>query len=219
MKALYKCSPFTIYHSELGQNHPGLLSNPQPMVRLFISPCWFAPRTSVQVCCGLHRCLQHRLGSHVQWVCSSRGLDGPLTALTHQLPLVASSTSCSETPQNAPQLPHPPYGGVVPHFELIRLRLICLCVWMSDSVQTGHALLSATVVNLLHAESACSTTLFFNFLKKVRHYECVFYCMDLDCSFKFQPRPTLTVFTASIHQFPKKCLTFLNFLHSANEKS
>ncbi len=61
-----------------------------------------APGAGIQTCCGIHRCLDHRLGSHVQWARSIRGLDGPPTALTYQLPRVASSTPCPEPSQRAP---------------------------------------------------------------------------------------------------------------------
>ncbi len=60
-----------------------------------------APRAGVPACCGLHGCLCHRLGCHVQRACSVRGVDGPPTALARQLPRVASSTPCPGPPERA----------------------------------------------------------------------------------------------------------------------
>ncbi len=47
-----------------------------------------------QACCGIHGCLGHRLGSHVQQARSVSGMDGSPTALAYQLPRVAGSTPC-----------------------------------------------------------------------------------------------------------------------------
>ncbi|KAG1952127.1 hypothetical protein F2P79_010107 [Pimephales promelas] len=44
-------------------------------------------------CCGRHRCLQHSLGGLVQWACNSGDLDGPSTALAHQLHLRSLSST------------------------------------------------------------------------------------------------------------------------------
>ncbi len=65
-----------------------------------------------RTCCGIHGCLDHRLGSHVQRACSIRGLDGSPTALAYQLPRVAVSTPCLEPSQRAPsaQGRSGPYG-------------------------------------------------------------------------------------------------------------
>ncbi len=70
------------------------------------------PGAGIQACCGIHRCLIHRLGSHVQRARSIRGLDGSPTALAYQLPRVASSTPCPEPSQRAPsaQGRSGPYG-------------------------------------------------------------------------------------------------------------
>ncbi len=65
-----------------------------------------------QACCGIHGCLGHRLGSHVQQARSVSGMDGSPTALAYQLPRVAGSTPCLEPPQRAPlgQGRSGPYG-------------------------------------------------------------------------------------------------------------
>ncbi len=82
-------------------NHSGMPPNLQPMVRPLVSPGRSAPRASVPACCGLHGCLCHWLGCHVQRAYSVRGVDGPPTALAHQLPRVASSTPCPGPPEGA----------------------------------------------------------------------------------------------------------------------
>ncbi len=71
-----------------------------------------APGAGIQACCGIHGCLGHRLGSHVQWARSVRGLDGSPTALAYQLPRAAGSTPGLEPPQRAPsrQGRSGPYG-------------------------------------------------------------------------------------------------------------
>ncbi len=56
----------------------------------------------IQACCVTHGCLCHRLGSHVQWARSVRGMDRSPTALAYQLPRVASSTPGPVPPQRAP---------------------------------------------------------------------------------------------------------------------
>ncbi len=82
-------------------NHSGMPPNLQPVVRPLVSPGRSAPRASVPACCGLHGCLCHWLGCHVQRAYSVRGVDGPPTALAHQLPRVASSTPCPGPPEGA----------------------------------------------------------------------------------------------------------------------
>ncbi len=82
-----------------GPSHTGL-PNLHPMVRPFVSS-GSAPGTGLQACCGLHGCLHHQLGGHVQRACSVGGLDGSLTALAHQLPRVAGSTPGLELSQEA----------------------------------------------------------------------------------------------------------------------
>lgn len=70
--------------------------NLHPLVRPCVSLGMSAPRTGLQACCGLQGCLYHWLGGHVWQACSVRGLDGPPTALAHQLPSVVSSKPCLE---------------------------------------------------------------------------------------------------------------------------
>ncbi len=50
----------------LGSDYTGLPQNLQPVDRSFIPSGRSAPGTGLQVCCGIHGCLGHRLGSHVQ---------------------------------------------------------------------------------------------------------------------------------------------------------
>ncbi len=61
---------------------------------------------------GIHGCLGHWLGSHVQRARRVRGLDGSPTALAYQLPRAAGSTPGLEPPQRAPsgQGRSGPYG-------------------------------------------------------------------------------------------------------------
>ncbi len=80
-------------------NHSGMPPNIQPMVRPLVSSGRSSPRAGVPACCSLHRCLCHRLGGHVQRAGSVRGVDGPPTALAHQLPRVASSIPCPGPPE------------------------------------------------------------------------------------------------------------------------
>ncbi len=82
-------------------NHSGMLPNLQPVVRPLVSSGRSSPRAGVPACCSLHGCLCHRLGGHVQWAGSLRGVDGPPTALAHQLPRVASSIPCPGPPEGA----------------------------------------------------------------------------------------------------------------------
>ncbi len=86
--------------------------NLQPVVRSLIPSGRNAPGAGIQACCGIHGCLGHRLGSHVQRAHSVRGLDGSPTALAYQLPRAAGSTPGLELPQRAPsrQGRSGPYG-------------------------------------------------------------------------------------------------------------
>ncbi len=77
-----------------GSDYTGLPQDFQAVVRSLVPSGRSAPGAGIQTCCGIHRCLDHRLGSHVQRARSIRGLDGPPTALAYQLPRVASSTPC-----------------------------------------------------------------------------------------------------------------------------
>ncbi len=85
-----------------GSDYTGLPQDLQAVVRSLVPSGRSAPGAGIQTCCGIHRCLDHRLGSHVQRARSIRGLDGSPTALAYQLPRVASSTPCPEPSQRAP---------------------------------------------------------------------------------------------------------------------
>ncbi len=95
-----------------GSDYTGLPQDFQAVVRSLVPSGRSAPGAGIQTCCGIHRCLDHRLGSHVQRARSIRGLDGPPTALAYQLPRVASSTPCPGPSQRAPsaQGRSGPYG-------------------------------------------------------------------------------------------------------------
>ena len=95
-----------------GPSNPAPSPNSQPVVRPFVPEGRCSPGTSVQAFCGLHGCLCHRLGGHVQRACSFRSVDGASTALAHQLPRVVSSSSCAGPLQNAAtrQACSGPYG-------------------------------------------------------------------------------------------------------------
>ncbi len=95
-----------------GSDYTGLPQDLQAVVRSLVSSGRSAPGAGIQTCCGIHRCLGHRLGSHVQRARSIRGLDGSPTALAYQLPRVAGSTPCLEPSQRAPsaQGRSGPYG-------------------------------------------------------------------------------------------------------------
>ncbi len=82
-------------------NHSGMPPNLQPVVRPLVSSGRSSPRAGVPACCSLHGCLCHRLGGHLQRAGSVRGVDGPPTALAHQLPRVASSIPCPGPPEGA----------------------------------------------------------------------------------------------------------------------
>ncbi len=82
-----------------GSDYTGLPQDLQAVVRSLVPSGRSAPGAGIQACCGIHRCLDHRLGSHVQRARSIRGLDGSPTALAYQLPRVASSTPCPEPSQ------------------------------------------------------------------------------------------------------------------------
>ncbi len=85
-----------------GSDYTGLPQDLQAVVRSLVPSGRSAPGAGIQACCGIHRCLIHRLGSHVQRARSIRGLDGSPTALAYQLPRVASSTPCPEPSQRVP---------------------------------------------------------------------------------------------------------------------
>ncbi len=95
-----------------GSDYTGLPQDLQAVVKSLVPSGRSAPGAGIQTCCGIHRCLDHRLGSHVQRARSIRGLDGSPTALAYQLPRVASSTPCPEPSQRAPsaQGRSGPYG-------------------------------------------------------------------------------------------------------------
>ncbi len=95
-----------------GSDYTGLPQNLQPVVRSLVPSGRSAPGAGIQACCGIHGCLGHRLGSHVQRASSVRGLDGSPTALAYQLPRAAGSTPGLEPPQRAPsrQGRSGPYG-------------------------------------------------------------------------------------------------------------
>ncbi len=95
-----------------GSDYTGLPQDLQAVVRSLVPSGRSAPGAGIQACCGIHRCLDHRLGSHVQRARSIRGLDGSPTALAYQLPRVVSSSPCPEPSQRAPsaQGRSGPYG-------------------------------------------------------------------------------------------------------------
>ncbi len=95
-----------------GSDYTGLPQNLQPVVRSLVPSGRSAPGAGIQACCGIHRCLGHRRGGHVQRARSVRGLDGSPTALAYQLPRAAGSTPGLEPPQRAPsrQGRSGPYG-------------------------------------------------------------------------------------------------------------
>ncbi len=95
-----------------GSDYTGLPQDLRAVVRSHVPSGRSAPGAGIQTCCGIHRCLDHRLGSHVQRARSIRGLDGSPTALAYQLPRVASSTPCPEPSHRAPsaQGRSGPYG-------------------------------------------------------------------------------------------------------------
>ncbi len=86
-----------------GSDYTGLPQNLQPVVRSLVPSGRSAPGAGIQACGGIHGCLGHWLGSHVQRARSVRGLDGSPTALAYQLPRAAGSTPGLEPPQRAPQ--------------------------------------------------------------------------------------------------------------------
>ncbi len=92
-----------------GSDYTGLPQDLQAVVRSLVPSGRSAPGAGIQACCGIHRCLDHRLGSHVQ---RARSLDRSPTALAYQLPRVASSTPCPEPSQRVPsaQGRSGPYG-------------------------------------------------------------------------------------------------------------
>ncbi len=100
-----------------GSDNTGLPQDLQAVVRSLVPSGRSAPGAGIQTCCGIHRSLDHRLGSHVQRARSIRGLDGSPTALAYQLPRVASSTPCPGPSQRAPsaQGRSGPYGQHCDH--------------------------------------------------------------------------------------------------------
>ncbi len=84
-----------------GSEYTSLPHNLHPVDRSLVSSGRSAPGAGIQAFCGIHGCLSHQLGSHVQWACSVRGMDRSPTASAYQLPRVAGSTYCPETPSGA----------------------------------------------------------------------------------------------------------------------
>ncbi len=95
-----------------GSDYTGLPQNLQPVVRSLVPSGRSGPWSRYPACGGIHGCLGHWLGSHVQRARSVRGLDGSPTALAYQLPRAAGSTPGLEPPQRAPsgQGRSGPYG-------------------------------------------------------------------------------------------------------------
>ncbi len=110
---------------------PAVSPLPQPLDRLCLSTGRGAPRTSVPAYCCRNRCLQHGLGSYMQWAGSLGALDRAPIALAHQLPgAVGSAFSLVAVPatavgqaranphgQHCGGLVHQPAGGytITPH--------------------------------------------------------------------------------------------------------
>ncbi len=67
-----------------GSDYTGLPQDLQAVVRSLVPSDRSAPGAGIQTCCGIHGCLGHRLGSHIQRAHSIRGLDGSPTALAYQ---------------------------------------------------------------------------------------------------------------------------------------
>ncbi len=59
-----------------GSDYIGLSHNLQPVERSLVPSGRSAPGAGIQAFCGVHGCLGHRLGSHVQRARSVRGIDG-----------------------------------------------------------------------------------------------------------------------------------------------
>ncbi len=83
-------------------DYTGLPHDLQLVVRSLVPSGRSAPGAGIQAFCGIHGYLGHRLGSHVQWTHSVRGMNGSPTALAYQLPRVVGSTHCLELPQRVP---------------------------------------------------------------------------------------------------------------------
>ncbi len=66
-----------------GSDYTHLPQDLQPVDRSLIPSGRSAPGAGIQACCGIHGCLSHRLGSHVQQARSVRGMDGSPTALAY----------------------------------------------------------------------------------------------------------------------------------------
>ncbi len=80
VRAVALQSPLETRYSP-GSDYTGLPQNLQPVVRSLVPSGRSAPGAGIQACCGIHGCLGHRLGSHVQRACSVRGLDGSPTSV------------------------------------------------------------------------------------------------------------------------------------------
>ncbi|KAL0161229.1 hypothetical protein M9458_044954, partial [Cirrhinus mrigala] len=81
------------------EHHTIVSQGTHPLARHIVPAVRGALGTSVETHRCHHRCFQNRLGWCVQWACSFRGLDRPLTALAHQLPgVVDSAFSPEEVP-------------------------------------------------------------------------------------------------------------------------
>ncbi len=87
-----------------GSDYTGLPHNLQGVDRS-------APGTGIQAFCGIHGCLGHQLGNHVQRTHSVRGMDWSPTVLAYQLPRVSDSKPCPEPQRESSGQGHyGPYG-------------------------------------------------------------------------------------------------------------
>ncbi len=102
-----------------GSDYTGLPQNLQSVVRSLVPSGRSAPGAGIQACCGIHGCLGHRLGSHVQRVCSVRGMDGSPIVLAYQLPRAADSTPGLEPPQSLQGKDDPIEGRSVGKHDLV----------------------------------------------------------------------------------------------------
>ncbi len=114
----------------------------------------FAHGTGLQAFCALAGCLHHRLGGHVWRACSVGGLDGPPTALAHQLPRVAGRTPGLEPSQDAfmRQARTVPYGQ---HCDCcIHQPTRCYTLPSHDATHPPPPLkLEASEIDLYHSHS------------------------------------------------------------------
>ncbi len=116
-----------------GSDYNGLPQNLQPVDRSLFPSYRSAPGAGIQACYVTHGCLSHRLGSYVQRACSVRGMDGSPTALTYELPRVASSSPSPEPPQRVPSRqgrfgPYRQQGDICVNQPAVRLH----SRWMSQ---------------------------------------------------------------------------------------